>query len=63
MFDIRDGHHRPIGRCISKLLSNINHNCQPNAVIACPEGLDVGNPLRVILTEDVLPDEEASSPI
>jgi len=60
MFDVHDGYHRPVGRCISKLLSNINHDCQPNAFVACPEGLDTEDPLRVILHEDALSDDEVS---
>ena len=57
-FAVHDAYHRPVGRCMSKLISNINHACVPNAFIACPEGFDVPDPLRVIATDRVRDQKE-----
>lgn len=48
----------PVGLCISPVISNIAHDCRPNAQIVFPLGAIANGGMKIVAVESIHPGEE-----
>lgn len=48
----------PVGLCISPVISNVGHDCRPNAQIVFPLGAVANGGMKIVAVVSIQPGEE-----